>query len=258
MSISPFSESCFENKRLEQNAFCFPESCAETDGKLKMKTNRTNRWTRGKNSFSLKSSSVKLELRVIGFCPRQLKRSAFLGYMKTLLFLFVIIYSASVVCLAQNDFATVNADLNACELNSFHFDMIYNELANNPLAKVTAKFYAGKSENNITSKKRADYVEKFLQQYKGFDPSRLEFVDSGKLDTDENPKIEFYIAQSGEVEGKLFLLTYAQPNRTPCLDCCEDERVFPQYIGSKPKKKKMTKQKKKRKTIKTRRTNQWT
>lgn len=181
--------------------------------------------------------------------------SAFLGDMKTLLFLFVIIYSASVVCLAQNDYATVKADPNACELNSLYFDVIRNELANNPLAKVTAKFYAGKSENNITSKKRADYVQKFLQQYKGFDPSRLEFVDSGKLNTDENPKIEFYVVQPGEVEGKLNLLTYAQPNRTPCLDCCGDERVYPQYIGNKPKKKKVTKQKKKRKIIKTRRTN---
>ena len=162
----------------------------------------------------------------------------------------------SVVCLAQNDFATVKADANACEVNSLHFDMIRNELANNPTARVNAKFYAGKTENIVTSKKRADYVQKFLQQYKGFDPSRLEFVDSGKLDTDENPKIEFYVMQPGEVEGKLYLLTYAQPNRTPCLDCCEDERVFPQYIGNNPKKK--TKQRKKRKTIKTRRTNQWT
>lgn len=177
-------------------------------------------------------------------------------YMKTLLFLFVIIYSTSVVCLAQNDFSIVKADANACELNSLHFDMIRTELANNPSAKVTAKFYAGKRENNVTSKKRADYVQKFLEQYKGFTPSRLEFVDSGKLDTDENPKIEFYVVQLGEVEGKLYLLTYAQPNRTPCLDCCTDERVSHQYIGSKPKRKKMTKQRKKRKTIKTRRTDQ--
>ena len=177
--------------------------------------------------------------------------------MKTLFLLFIIIYSTATICLAQDDFATVKADANACELNSLYFDMIRNELASNPTAKVTAKFYAGKSENNVTSKKRADYVKKFLEQYKGFDPSRLEFVDSGKLGTDENPKIEFYIVQIGEVEGKLHLLTYAQPNRTPCLDCCEDERVYPQYIGNKPKKK-MKKQRKKRKTTKTRRTNQWT
>jgi len=163
--------------------------------------------------------------------------SAFLGGMKTLFCLFVIIYSASVVCLAQNGFATVKADANACELNSLHFDMIRNELANLPTARITAKFYAGKNENNVVSKKRVAYVRKFLEQSKGFDPSRLEFVNSGRLDTNENPKIEFYIVKPGEAEGKLSLVTYARPNKTPCLDCCEDERVFPKYIGNKPKKK---------------------
>lgn len=173
--------------------------------------------------------------------------------MKTLLFLFVIIFSTAIVSFAQNDFATVEADANACELNSLHFDIIRTELANNPLARISAKFYAGKSENKVINKKRANYVQKFLEQYKRFDHSRLEFVDSGKLDTAENPKIEFYVVQPGEAGGKLYLLTYSQPNRTPCLDCCEDKRVFPQYTGSKPKKK-MPKRLKKRKTIKIRRT----
>jgi len=187
-----------------------------------------------------------------GFAPRQFNRSAFLGDMKTSLFLFVMILFTPVVCLAQNDFAIVQADANACELNSLHFDMIRNELANNPTAQVTAKFYGGKNEHNVVSKKRAGYVRKFLEQRKGFDPSRLVFVDSGQLDTKENPKIEFYIVLPDEPDGKLYLVTYSQPNKTPCLDCCEDERVFPQYIGSKPKRK-MTKQRKKRKAVKTRR-----
>ncbi|MCA1592531.1 MAG: hypothetical protein LC754_07755 [Acidobacteria bacterium] len=191
-----------------------------------------------------------------GCCSRgasQFQRSAFLGDMNKLLLLLVMIVFAPVVCLAQNDAAIVQADANACELNSLYFDIIRNELASNPTARVTAKFYAGKDEDNVVSKKRADYVRKFLEQHKGFDPSRLEFSNSGQLDTKENPKIEFYIVQSNESDGKLYLVSYAQPNKTPCLDCCEDERVFPQYIGSKPRRK-MTNQRKKRKVIKTRRT----
>lgn len=158
---------------------------------------------------------------------------------------------APVFCLAQNDAAIVQADANACELNSLYFDMIRNELASNPTAQVTAKFYAGKDEKNGVSEKRADYVRRFLEQRKGFDPSRLEFVNSGQLGTKENPKIEFYIVQTYESDGKLYLVTYARPNKTPCLDCCEDERVFPQHIGSKPRRK-MTKQRKERKVKKTR------
>ena len=161
----------------------------------------------------------------------------FINDMKTLLFLFLFIQISLVVCLAQNDFATVEADSNSCELNSAEFDRIRYELANDPTVNVRAKFYAGNSENEIISKKRADYVRKFLEKSKGFDPSRLKFVDSGQLDTDENPKIEFYLSRSGEVEGKLYLVTYSQPNKTPCLDCCGDETVYPQYIGNKSKKK---------------------
>ncbi len=41
---------------------------------------RTNHWTRGKNSFSLKSCLSNLVLRVAGFCPRQFNRSAAICY----------------------------------------------------------------------------------------------------------------------------------------------------------------------------------
>ncbi|HEX8636128.1 MAG TPA: hypothetical protein VF703_18545 [Pyrinomonadaceae bacterium] len=173
--------------------------------------------------------------------------------MKIILLLIAIIHLPIAVCFGQDDFVTVLADANACELNSVHFDILRNELGNDPTARITAKFYRGRSENNIVSEKRAAYVRKFLEQDKGFAPSRLEFVNSGKLDTTENPKIKFYLVRPGEIEGKLYLVSYAQLNQTPCLDCCEDERVFPQYIGAKPKKK-ITKQRIKRRVIKTRRT----
>jgi len=173
--------------------------------------------------------------------------------MKIILLVIAIIHSPLAVCFGQDDFVTVRADAGACELNSLHFDILRHELGNDPTARITAKFYRGRSENNIVSERRANYVRKFLEQDKRFDPSRLEFVNSGKLDTNENPKIEFYIVRPGEIGGKLHLVSYAQLNKTPCLDCCEDERVFPQYIGSKPKKK-ITKQRIKRRVIKTRRT----
>jgi hypothetical protein len=157
--------------------------------------------------------------------------------MKTLLFLFLIIQLTIVVSLGQ--IASVKADANACELNSLHLDGLRNELANNPTAKIIAKFYAGKSENNIVSEKRTDYIRKFLEKHKGFDSSRLEFINSGKLKTNENPKTEFYILQAGETEGTLYLVTYSRPNRTPCLDCCGED-LLPKNIGSKPKPKQKT------------------
>jgi len=174
---------------------------------------------------------------------------AFLGdIMKTLLFLFAIFHLTVFVCLAQNDSASVKADANSCELNSLHLDGLRNELANNPTATITAKFYAGKSENLAVSERRTSYIRKFLEQNKGFDLSRFEFINSGTLETNEKPKVEFYILQAGETEGKLYLVTYSQLNRTPCLDCCEGS-FEPKYIGSKSKpklKKKPTKQRKKR------------
>lgn len=174
--------------------------------------------------------------------------------MKTLLFLFVIIYLTGIVCFAQDDFASVKADGNACELNSLHLDGLRNELANSPTAKIIAKFYAGKSETLSVGEKRTSYIRKFLEQNKGFDPSRLEFINSGKLETNENPKTEFYIVQAGETEGKLYLVTYSQLNRTPCLDCCGED-FMPKNIGSKSKlKKKITEKRKKTWKIKPRRT----
>jgi hypothetical protein len=158
----------------------------------------------------------------------------FLNDMKTLTLFFGVTHLFFAVGLGQGGVAIVKADPGACEQNSAYFDGLRNELTKDPTAKVTAKFYAGKTENNVVSEKRANYVQKFLAQSKGFDTSRLQFINSGKLNTNENPKIEFYIVRPGETDGKLYLVSYAQVNKTPCMDCCPG--VF-QYIGPKIKKK---------------------
>ena len=157
--------------------------------------------------------------------------------MKTLIFLFLIVNLTIVVCLGQ--IASVKADANACELNSLNLDGLRNELASNPTATIIAKSYTGKSENIRVGEKRTGYIQRFLEQNKRFDPSRLEFINSGKLKTNENPKTEFYILQAGETEGTLYLVTYSRPNRTPCLDCCGED-LLPKNIGSKPKPKQKT------------------
>ena len=157
--------------------------------------------------------------------------------MKTLLLLLVVTHLAIAAGQRQDPAAIVKADPGACELNSAYFDALRNRLTDDPTSKVTAKFYAGKTESNAVSEKRAQYVRKFLEKSKGFDPVHLEFKNSGKVDKNEQPKIEFYIVRPGETEGNLFLVTYAQVNKTPCLDCCFDLREYPQYIGPKTKKK---------------------
>lgn len=157
--------------------------------------------------------------------------------MKTLIFLFLIVNLTIVVCFGQG--ASVKADANACELNSLHLDGLRNELASNPTAKVIAKSYTSKSENIRVGERRTAYIRRFLEQNKGFDLSRLEFVNAGRLETLENPKTEFYIVQAGETEGTFYLVTYSRPNRTPCLDCCGED-FMPKNIGSKPKPKKKT------------------
>lgn len=165
--------------------------------------------------------------------------------MKNLLFLLIVLHLSFVACFAQDDFVTVKADANACELNSMHLDALRSEAAQNPTARIIAKSYGGKTEKAFASEVRIRYVRTFLEQNKSFDISRIEFVDSGPLETDGNPKIEFYIAQAGEADGKLFLVTYAQPNKTPCLDCCAAE-FMPKTIGTKSKIKKSYKQQLKR------------
>jgi len=168
--------------------------------------------------------------------------------MKNPIYLLIAIHLAVVACFAQDDFATVKADANACELNSLYLDGLRSETAQNPTARIIVKYYGGKSEKTFASQARIRYVRTFLERHKSFDLSRIEFVDVGTLETDGNPKIEFYIAQAGETDGKLFLATYSQPNKTPCLDCCQAE-FMPKTIGSKTKvKKKVKKQFKGRKT----------
>jgi len=157
--------------------------------------------------------------------------------MKTLIFLFLIVYLTIVVCFGQG--SSVKADANACELNSLHLDGLRNELASNPTAKVIAKSYTGKSENIRVGERRTAYIRRFLEQNKGFDLSRLEFVNVGRLETLENPKTEFYIVRAGETEGTLYMVTYSRPKRTPCLDCCGED-FMPKNIGSKPKPEKKT------------------
>ena len=172
----------------------------------------------------------------------------FVCNMKNLLSILVVIHLSFVACFAQGDFVTVKADANACELNSMHLDALRSETAQNPTARIIIKSYGGKTEKAFASEARIRYVRTFLEQNKSFDLSRIEFVNFGPLETDGNPKIEFYIAQAGEADGKLFLMTYSQPNKTPCLDCCQAE-FMPKTIGSKTKvKKKVKKQFKGRKT----------
>lgn len=168
--------------------------------------------------------------------------------MKIIIF-SIIICSISSFCFGQNNFDIIKADSNACELNSAYFDDIHNQINHDSTAKVVAKFYAGKNETNVVSEKRANYVRIFLEQFKGFDPSRLEFINAGKLATDENPKIEFYVVQAAGNYEEPYFVSYAPLNKTPCLDCCENEKFYPQYIGPKSKKR-VRKYNKKRKVRK--------
>ena len=157
----------------------------------------------------------------------------FVCHMKNLLSLLVVVHLSFAAGLAQDDAVTVRADANACELNSLHLDALRNETAQNPTARMIVKSYGGKTEKAFATEARIRYVRTFLERNKSFDLSRIEFVNSGPPETEGNPKIEFYIAQAGEADGKLFLVTYSQPNKTPCLDCCAAE-FMPKTIGSKP------------------------
>ena len=169
----------------------------------------------------------------------------FVCRMKNLLSLLVVVHLSFVAGSAQDGAVTVRADANACELNSLHLDALRNEAAQNPAARMIVKSYGGKTEKTFANDARIRYVRTFLERNKSFDLSRIEFINSGPLGTDGNPKIEFYILQAGEADGKLFLVTYSRPNKTPCLDCCAAE-FMPKTIGSKPAVKKRPKKKLKR------------
>ena len=77
-----FLETWRKRNGLKWTKIGFLKVILKTNGLLKTKTNRTNHWTRGKNSFSFKTYLVNSKLSVVGFCPRQLNRSVFLDCLR--------------------------------------------------------------------------------------------------------------------------------------------------------------------------------
>ncbi len=138
----------------------------------------------------------------------------------------MIIVSAS-LCPAQEkteSASIVEANGNACELNSLHFDVISNEVNRNK-ERVFAVFRAGKGETEIVNTKRLTYVKGFLENRKGWKSFDVIYARGEK--SDGGGKIEFYIG------GKLFLVVMSPKNKTPCLDCCEIESFNPQNLVKK-------------------------
>ncbi len=144
--------------------------------------------------------------------------------MKKILFLILAAILLSNLCEAQEKTEPthiVQATAGACELNSLHFDKISN-IVNQEKERVFAIFRAGRGETETVNAKRLAYVKTFLKERKSW--TRYDVVYARGEKTDEEGKIEFYIG------GRLYLIIMSPKNKTPCLDCCEDNTEYPQNL----------------------------
>jgi len=158
--------------------------------------------------------------------------------MKRNLHLIFIIVISSTFCFAQvnkDETIIVEADANACELNSRYFDMISNEVFKSK-ERIFAIFRAGKSETENVNAKRLAHVKAFLEQVKGWERFDVVYARGEKIDGEG--RIEFYVG------GKIFLATLASKNKTPCLDCCGGGFASPQNLVKKKRKMKIYKKSK--------------
>ena len=80
----------------------------------------------------------------------------------------------------------VEANSNACELNSAYFDMIA-DIARNK--RIIIIFRAGKSETETVNARRSSYVKNFLLKGKGW--GKLDVVYARGEKTNDAGKIEF-------------------------------------------------------------------
>jgi hypothetical protein len=121
------------------------------------------------------------------------------------------------------------ADSNACELNSAYFDWVSNDVRKTQ-ERIFVIFRAGKNETETVNVKRFSYVKNFLENGKSW--KVLDVIYARGEKTDGEGKIEFYVA------GKLKLIVNSPRNKTPCLDCCENELNNPQNLVKKKSKRK--------------------
>ena len=142
--------------------------------------------------------------------------------MKAIILILIVILSVS-FCLAQEKESPSIVDINpgACENNSAYFDMLAG-LARRENERIIMIFRAGKSETEVVNAKRLNYVKNFFLKGKGWGNLNVIYARGEK--TNDVGKIEFYIG------GKLFLITIAPKNKTPCLDCCEADWYRPQNL----------------------------
>lgn len=150
--------------------------------------------------------------------------------MKKILSSILITIISSAFCFAQStkdETITIKADANACELNSLYFDTIASIVSKNN-ERVFAIFRAGKDETENVNENRLIYVKTFLEQvkWKGLDVIYARGEKAGG-----EARVEFYVG------GKLFLVTLAQKNKTPCLTCCGGGFASPQNLVKKKKRK---------------------
>lgn len=158
--------------------------------------------------------------------------------MSKLLFLLLAVQLLLISGIGQTGAAPiVKADGNACELNSMYIDNLFIEAANDPSSRVVAKYYPAKGERSSVNDRRSEYVRTFLARSKRVDVSRIVFESVGSAEPEVDAKIEFYLVKAGESEGKLYLVTRARKDMTPCMDCCA-EGFYPKSLEQKPSTKK--------------------
>ncbi len=148
----------------------------------------------------------------------------------SLIIVLILLHSVAVHSLAQAEIVVVKADTNACELNSLNLDIIRVELANDPSARLIVRTYGGQGERLPVNQKRIAHVRKFLKDSKGFDSTRMKFINK-RTHRKIEPRLEFFLQRGNKARGEIFLIMYSKRNRTPCLDCCSDKEFAPKIIG---------------------------
>jgi hypothetical protein len=125
--------------------------------------------------------------------------------------IILIVNVNQAIAQSNDNFRLIEANANACELNSAHVDYIRNETSESD-ERIFIIFRAGDGEGTKTNVRRLNIVRRFLRNNKGLGGDKVIYARGEKVKG--KGRVEFYVG------GELRLVTLAKRGKIPCMDCC--------------------------------------
>lgn len=133
-------------------------------------------------------------------------------HLCVLLFIFVMTAFVNAQTFEATHIVKTNEDAH-CELNNLYIDLIVTETIKNK-ERVFVISRLGKNEKDRWNLSRLALARTILTQIKPLQSEQV-VTAVGEKSTETNGRLEFYVGS------QLFLVSYAEKNKQPCLLCCD-------------------------------------